>query len=63
MRLMQGEQPVTEQANHSVTWMEIYEDVIDVETLQQCLQQILPESGLLPLIQGRRHSECFFALA
>jgi hypothetical protein len=62
-RLMQGEQSATEQTNHSVTWMEIYEDVIDVETLQQCLQQSLAESGLLPLIQGQRHSEYFFALA
>jgi hypothetical protein len=43
--------------------MEIYEDVIDVETLQQYLQQSLAESGLLPLIQGQRHSEYFFALA
>jgi hypothetical protein len=42
--------------------MEIYEDITDVEDLQQCLQQTLPASGLLSLIHGQRQSEFFFPL-
>lgn len=61
-RLMQREWHA-DNPDNLLTWMEIYEDVSDAEGLQECLQRALPESGLLPVIQGQRHIECFLPLA
>ena len=61
MRLMQR-QWSADKVDNLLTWMEIYEDISDVEDLQQCLQQTLPASGLLSLIHSQRQSEYFFPL-
>jgi hypothetical protein len=61
VRLMQR-QWSADKPDKLLTWMEIYVDVPDLDRLQQCLQQALPDSGLLSAIQGQRHCECFFAL-
>ncbi len=42
-----------------LTWMEIYNDVTDLNMLKSQLQQLTEEFDLSPFLDGDRHFECF----